>query len=158
MKIYEITETNADTFKKGAKDAEKLAKAAVDMHSKADAAMANSPVAKTKKYKDYKKTSQEKKIAAMKKGMPYGRQDVGEQTIVEQEMDVIAADDQQVTVKDQKTGIETKIPRDPKKPGVIQKDQKDPSGKKFIIDPEAEGEVDNEIKPGAKVMMKMPMV
>lgn len=76
----------------------------------------------------------------------------------QQEMDVIAADDQQVTVKDQITGIETKIPRDPKKPGVIQKDPKDPSGKKFIIDPEAEGEVDNEIKPGAKVMMKMPMV
>ena len=78
MKIYEIVETNADTFKKGAKDAEKLSRAAVDMHSKADAAMANSPVSKTQQYKGYKKTSQQKKIAAMKKGMPYGRQDVDE--------------------------------------------------------------------------------
>lgn len=79
-------------------------------------------------------------------------------TVTEQEMDVISADDQQVTVKDQKTGIETKIPRDPNKPGIIQKDPKDPTGKKFIIDPSAKGEVDNEIKPGAKAMMKMPMV
>mgnify|MGYP001604954224 CR=1 FL=1 len=83
---------------------------------------------------------------------------IDEIVINEQEMDVVSADDQQVTVKDQKTGIETKIPRDPTKPGVIQKDPKDPTGKKFIIDPEAKGEVDNEIKPGAKVMMKMPMV
>jgi len=68
----------AQSFKKGAEDANKLAKQAVKIHSKADAAMANSPVSKTTQYKNYKKTSQQKKIAAMKKGMPYGRQDVGE--------------------------------------------------------------------------------
>lgn len=62
-------------FKTGAKDANKLANLAVDMHSKADAAMANSPVANTQQYKDYQKTNMDNKRAAMKKGMPYGRQD-----------------------------------------------------------------------------------
>ena len=71
---------------------------------------------------------------------------------------VVSADDQQVTVKDPKSGIETKIPRDPNKPGVIQKDPKDPMGKKFVIDPEAKGEVDNAIKPGAKVTTKIPVL
>ena len=81
MLIRELfIEDKSQAFKKGADDANKLAKQAVDMHSKADAAMANSPVSKTQQYKDYKKTSQQKKIAAMKKGMPYGRQDVGETT------------------------------------------------------------------------------
>lgn len=37
---------------------------------------------------------------------------IDEIVINEQEMDVVSADDQQVTVKDQKTGIETKIPRE----------------------------------------------
>jgi hypothetical protein len=74
--------------------------------------------------------------------------------VKEQQMAVISADDKQVTMKDPKTGIETKVPRDPKKPGVIQKDPKDPSGKNFIIDPKASGEVDNDIKPGSVVTMK----
>ena len=73
-----VSELNADMFKQGAKDANKLAKSAVDMHSKADAAMANSPIAKTQQYKDYQKTNMDNKKAAMKQGMPYGRQDIGE--------------------------------------------------------------------------------
>ena len=82
---------------------------------------------------------------------------IDEIIVKEQQMSVISADEKQVTMKDPKTGIETKIPRDPKKPGVIQKDPKDPSGKNFIVDPEASGEVDNDIKPGAMVTMKKPM-
>jgi len=79
------------------------------------------------------------------------------QELIEQQMDVVSADDKQVTVKDPKSGIETKIPRDPKKPGVISKDPSDASGKRFIIDPKASGEVDKGIQPGAKVVMKNPM-
>ena len=63
------------TFKKGAKAANSLAHSAVAMHSKMDAAMANSPFAKTQQYKDYQKTNMDNKKAAMQKGMPYGRQD-----------------------------------------------------------------------------------
>jgi hypothetical protein len=82
---------------------------------------------------------------------------IDEIIIKEQEMSVISADEKQVTMKDPKTGIETKVPRDPKKPGVIQKDPKDPSGKKFIVDPGATGEVDGDIQPGAMVTMKTGM-
>jgi hypothetical protein len=63
------------TFKKGAASANSLAHSAVAMHSKMDAAMANSPFAKTQQYKDYQKTNMANKKAAMQKGMPYGRQD-----------------------------------------------------------------------------------
>jgi len=77
-KLSGLNELNADMFKQGADSANKLAKSAVDMHSKADAAMANSPFAKTKQYKDYQKTNMDNKKAAMKQGMPYGRQDIDE--------------------------------------------------------------------------------
>lgn len=77
--------------------------------------------------------------------------------LLEQELDVMSADDKQVTLKDPKSGIETKIPRDPNRPGVIQKDPSDASGKRFIVDPGASGEVDKGIQPGAKVIMKKPM-
>jgi hypothetical protein len=77
--------------------------------------------------------------------------------LLEQELDVMSADDKQVTLKDPKSGIETKIPRDPNRPGVIQKDPSDASGKRFIVDPAASGEVDKGIQPGAKVLMKKPM-
>ena len=92
MKIFEIVTEDANAFKKGAKDANTLAKHATAMHSKADAAMANSPVAKTQQYKDYKKTSQQKKIDAMKKGMPYGRQDVGEEGLLQRGLKAIGLD------------------------------------------------------------------
>jgi hypothetical protein len=77
--------------------------------------------------------------------------------LLENELDVMSADDKQVTLKDPKTGIETKVPRDPKKPGVIQKDPSDASGKRFVIDTSSNGEVDKGIQPGAKVVMKTPM-
>lgn len=77
--------------------------------------------------------------------------------LLEQELDVMSADDKTVVLKDPKSGIETKIPKDPKKPGMIQKDPSDASGKRFVIDPKAAGEVDKGIQPGAKVVMKQPM-
>lgn len=77
--------------------------------------------------------------------------------LLEQELDVMSADDKTVVLKDPKSGIETKIPRDPKKPGMIQKDPSDASGKRFVIDPKSAGNVDNGIKPGSKVVMKQPM-
>ena len=70
-----VKESNAQVFKQGAKAANSLAHSAVAMHSKMDAAMANSPFAKTQQYKDYEKTNMNNKRAAMKQGMPYGRQD-----------------------------------------------------------------------------------
>ena len=72
----------------------------------------------------------------------------------EQELDVMSADDKQVTLKDPKSGIETKIPKDPKKPGMIQKDPSDATGKRFVVDPTATGDVEKGIQPGAKVIMK----
>ncbi len=77
--------------------------------------------------------------------------------LLENELDVMSADDKQVTLKDPKTGIETKVPRDPNKPGVIQKDPSDASGKRFIINTDQTGDVDKGIQPGAKVVMKTPM-
>lgn len=90
-------------------------------------------------------------------GQGQGRQDVGEEDISEQELDVMSADDKEVVLKDPKSGIETKIPRDPTKPGMIQKDPSDATGKRFVIDAGATGEVDKGIQPGAKVIMKQPM-
>lgn len=82
MKVNEIiNEKNANIFKKGADDANKLAKSMTQMHSKIDAKLANTPsIAKTQQYKDYKKQNMARKKDAMKKGVPYGRQDVGETT------------------------------------------------------------------------------
>tara|TARA_B100000927_G_scaffold255375_1_gene222115 strand:- start:30 stop:476 length:447 start_codon:yes stop_codon:yes gene_type:complete len=71
-----VMKDDANTFKKGASDAEMAARTAVRLHNKIDAKLANTPsIAKTQQYKDYKKGNQQRKIAAMKKGMPYGRQD-----------------------------------------------------------------------------------
>ena len=50
------------------------------MHSKIDAKLKNTPsIAKTKAFKDYDKGNQQRKISAMQQGMPYGRQDIGEE-------------------------------------------------------------------------------
>ena len=78
-------------------------------------------------------------------------------TIKEQELDVMSADDKEVVLKDPQSGIETKIPRDPTKPGMISKDPSDATGKRFVIDTGAAGEVDKGIQPGAKVVMKQQM-
>jgi hypothetical protein len=78
-------------------------------------------------------------------------------SVTEQELDVMSADNNEVVLKDPKSGIETKIPRDPTKPGMIQKDPSDATGKRFVIDTGAAGEVDKGIQPGAKVVMKQQM-
>ena len=47
------------------------------MHSKIDAKLKNTPIAKTQAFKDYEKGKPQRKIKAMKQGMPHGRQDKG---------------------------------------------------------------------------------
>jgi len=67
-------------FTTGANNANTAANVATAMHSKIDAKLKNTPsIAKTKAFKDYDKGNQQRKISAMKQGMPYGRQDVGEE-------------------------------------------------------------------------------
>lgn len=70
---------DANVFQKGAASANKAAQTATAMHSKIDAKLKNTPsIAKTKAFKDYEKGNQQRKIKAMKQGMPYGRQDKGQ--------------------------------------------------------------------------------
>ena len=73
MKLSELTPAMA---KQAAKDVETGSRALTNIHSRIDAKMGATPsIAKTKQFKDYKKTNQQNKIKAMKQGMPYGRQD-----------------------------------------------------------------------------------
>ena len=73
MKLKEFT---PELTKKAVQGAEAGARAMVGMHNRLDAKMANTPsIANTQQYKDYKKGNQQRKIKAMKQGMPYGRQD-----------------------------------------------------------------------------------
>jgi len=69
----------------------------------------------------------------------------------EQQLTVVNADDKQVTLIDPKTKITTIVPKDPNKPGMIQPDPKDPSGKNFKLDMKSNGAVAPKIAPGAKV-------
>ena len=71
-------ENNANIFKTGADNAMSLANNMTKLHSKIDSKLANSPFSKTSAFKNYKATNQANKIAAMKQGVPYGRQDIGE--------------------------------------------------------------------------------
>ena len=71
-------ENNANIFKTGANNAMSLANNMTKLHSKIDSKLANSPFSKTSAFKNYKATNQANKIAAMKQGVPYGRQDIGE--------------------------------------------------------------------------------
>jgi hypothetical protein len=71
--FVEFTEPMA---RQAVKTADASARALVQFHNKMDAKMANTPsIANTQQYKDYKKGNQQRKTAAMKQGMPYGRQD-----------------------------------------------------------------------------------
>jgi hypothetical protein len=69
----------------------------------------------------------------------------------EQELDVVGATDQEVTLIDPKTKVKTVVPRDPKKPGAI---KANPQTNKLEYDPDNTGEVEDPVKPGAKVVMK----
>ena len=74
-----VKKEDANVFKKGAASANQAAHTATAMHSKIDARLKNTPsIAKTKAFKDYEKGNQQRKIKAMKQGMPYGRQDKGQ--------------------------------------------------------------------------------
>ena len=66
-------------------------------------------------------------------------------------LDVEDANDQEVTLVDPKTKVKTIEPRDPNKPGMIQRDG---SGQlKLSTDPNKPQEVDKEIKRGDKVQV-----
>ena len=69
----------------------------------------------------------------------------------QQELTVVNADDTNVTLIDPKTKIQTIVPKDPKKPGMIQPDPDDPSGKSFKLDSKSNGAVAPTLGPGAKV-------
>jgi len=66
----------------------------------------------------------------------------------EQTLQVVADDPKQTTLVDPKTKIQTLIPKDPTKPGMI---TKDPTSNKFIVNTQQSGEVDQTIKPGEQV-------
>lgn len=69
----------------------------------------------------------------------------------EQELTVVNTDDKQVTLVDPKTKITTIVPKDPNKPGMIQPDPDDASGKGFKLDMKSNGAVAPKLAPGAKV-------
>jgi len=66
----------------------------------------------------------------------------------EQTLQVVADDPKQTTLVDPKTKIQTLIPKDPTKPGMI---TKDPTSNKFVVNTQQSGEVDQTIKPGEQV-------
>ena len=69
----------------------------------------------------------------------------------EQTMQVVANDMKSTTLVDPKTKIQTVIPKDPNKPGMI---TRDPQTQKLQATTQAAGEVDQEIKPGETVEMQ----
>ena len=69
----------------------------------------------------------------------------------EQELNVSNSDDKHVTLIDPKTKVQTIVPKDPKKPGMIQPDPDDPTGKGFKLDPNSKGQVADKLMPGTKV-------
>jgi len=71
--------------------------------------------------------------------------------VMQGELDVLDASDQEVVLQDPTTKVKTVVPRDPKKPGMIQRDQ---AGKfKLSTKPGEPQEVDTEIKRGDKVQV-----
>ena len=68
----------------------------------------------------------------------------------EQELTVVNSDARQITLVDPKTKIQPIVPKDPNKPGMIQPDPDDATGKSFKLDMKSNGTVPKEIGPGAK--------
>ena len=69
----------------------------------------------------------------------------------EQTMQVVANDMKSTTLVDPKTKIQTVIPKDPNKPGMI---TRDPQTQKLKATTQTAGEVDQQIKPGEQVEMQ----
>jgi len=65
-------------------------------------------------------------------------------------LDVLDDNDRETTLVDPKTKVKTVVPKDPKKPGVIQKDDQG----KLTMSTKTNGTVDKGIKPGDKVAVK----
>jgi len=72
---------------------------------------------------------------------------VTEQMAPGQMLDVMDDNDTETTLVDPKTKVKTVIPKDPKKPGMIQKDDKG----QLVLKSKPNGPVDKGIKPGDKV-------
>ena len=65
----------------------------------------------------------------------------------QQELNVVRDDPRKTTLVDPKTKVQTIIPKDPKKPGMIAKDKQG----KLTLDTQTTGSVDKTIRPGQKV-------
>jgi hypothetical protein len=77
------------------------------------------------------------------KGYALEQESVEEQ----QELNVVKDDPKQTVLVDPKTKVQTVIPKDPNKPGMIAKDAQG----KLTLNTKTTGTVDNSIKPGQKV-------
>tara|TARA_B100000927_G_scaffold261026_1_gene230968 strand:- start:199 stop:2541 length:2343 start_codon:yes stop_codon:yes gene_type:complete len=121
-------EDNANIFKKGANDAMTLAKNMTNMHSKIDSKLANSPFSKTSAFKNYKSTNQANKIAAMKQGVPYGRQDIGEDFMDDRKYQSLEE------LRDKLVDIESHIKRLGVMDGATEWEGKNPTGAGDIHD------------------------
>jgi hypothetical protein len=78
------------------------------------------------------------------KGYASEQESVEEQ---QQELNVIKDDPKQTVLVDPKTKVQTVVPKDPNKPGMIAKDAQG----KLTLNTKSTGTVDNSIKPGQKV-------
>ena len=71
--------------------------------------------------------------------------------VMQGELQVLDANDKEVTLQDPKTKVKTVVPKDPNKPGMIQRD--DAGNLVMSNKPGQPQEVDKEIKPGDKVQV-----
>lgn len=71
---------------------------------------------------------------------------LGENTFLQIDQD----DDKETVLIDPKTKIKTTVPKDPRKPGAIAKDERG----NLTLDTKTTGTVDRGIKPGDKVLVK----
>lgn len=65
-------------------------------------------------------------------------------------LDVLDDNDNETTLVDPKTKVKTVIPKDPKKPGMIAKDNKG----QLTLNTKTNGTVDKGIKPGDKITVQ----
>ena len=75
---------------------------------------------------------------------------VNEQMAPGQMLDVMDDNDKETVLIDPKTKVKTVVPKDPNKPGFIQKDDQG----KLTMSTKTNGTVDKSIKPGDKVTVK----
>lgn len=62
-------------------------------------------------------------------------------------LEVEKVNDNETVLVDPKTKVKTVVPKDPKKPGIIQKDKRG----QLVLNKKTSGPVDSDVKPGDKV-------